>query len=110
MSKWNISLSINGLDYTNRLLGNVNIEREQSTAAIASFEIAAQGLGLMDLPNFVGKTVLIDYVSGNTSTRKFTGIVDTPSIDVDRKTIHFSCTDNLQYIVKQKYENDTIWD
>lgn len=109
--KWNLTVTIDGVNYTNRLIGEVSIEREQSTAAIARFEIAAQSLGTLDIIKFVGKEVIINYIqigTPNTTKLVFKGIVDTPSFNISNKSIQFDCTDNLQNVVKTLYDAGSL--
>lgn len=92
---------IDGIDQTDNVLGEIQIDREEGAAAVAEL-ILQPPLGTpIYLPDWTGRPVVIsigDYSTGVlvNETIRFTGKVDLPTVDLDAKTLHLRCTDDYQ--------------
>lgn len=99
--QWSLQVLLRGLDVSGRLVGSVSIDEEESSAAIAVFTLRLTD-GVIDPYEWVKAPVEISYIDvGNgVSHLKFKGIVDTPNHDATRNLTEFTCTDNLQNVVR----------
>lgn len=102
---WAPVVLIGGVDYSNLIVGEISVEAEEGAARLADLSLKPTAGTSILLPAWTGKQVVIDVADMTTGSprypmRLFTGIVDTPAIDLDSKTIQLRCTDDLQSIVE----------
>lgn len=96
---WRLQIAVDGEDVTGLLVGSVDIDREEGSAAVAGFS-----LHLPDGPvvptDWVGLPVTIDFVwteQGTTyQVRRFTGFLGQPTWDPTTRLLSCECSDNLQ--------------
>jgi len=95
---WSPRVSIDGVDVTDDLLGQVEVEGSEGDARIATFTLAVDPGTTVSLPDYVGAAVLVEIsdAAGNNRLRLFSGKIDLPDLDVVSRTIRCSCTDDLQ--------------
>lgn len=95
-ARWSVAVSLGGSVVSSNLTGLISIEAEESTSRLARFTLRP-GTGAVDVRDWVGAAVTIDYVpSGESAIRLFTGIVEQPIYDVETRLTEFRCTDDLQ--------------
>ncbi len=112
---WRPIVLLGGVDVSARLTGSVRVEAEEGTARIAEFSTRPFS-GVIDLLDWVGQSVLIDYattdIDGNIliQVRLFTGKVDIPNYDPNTRITRFECTDDLQNEIEglSRTEIDTL--
>jgi len=112
---WRPVVTLGGTDVSARLTGVVRVEAEEGTARIAEFSTRPFS-GVIDLLDWVGQTVMIDYattdLAGNIliQVRIFTGKVDVPNYDPNTRITRFECTDDLQNEIEglSRVEIDTL--
>lgn len=98
---WSAVVTIAAVDVSARIVGDIRVEASEGAARIAELTIRpAPGTGFA-IADWSGKTLTIDVVDMSTgvatnSRRLFTGIIDTPTLDLDMRTINLMATDNLQ--------------
>lgn len=98
-TRWSAKLWLDGVDISDRIVGQIEIDREEGAAKLAKFSYLPSGV--INPSSLVGKSVAIDYahyVSGvlQPSVRRFTGLVDVPDLDVTTGAVSISATDNRQ--------------
>jgi hypothetical protein len=98
---WSAVVTIAGVDVSARIVGDIRVEASEGAARIAELTIRpANGTGFA-IADWSGKAITIDVVDMSTgvatdSRRLFTGIIDTPTLDLNLRTIGLLATDNLQ--------------
>ncbi|HBO1011786.1 TPA: hypothetical protein L4E51_006210 [Pseudomonas aeruginosa] len=100
---WRAIVRVGDVDVTPLLTGEIEVDREEGAAGVASFSIY-----LGDDPvvpaDWIGRTVTIDYATetaGELSQgRRFTGRVTQPAWNPVRRVLGVSCTDQLQQRVE----------
>jgi hypothetical protein len=98
---WSAVVTIAGVDVSARIVGDIRVEASEGAARIAELTIRpANGTGFA-ISDWSGKAITIDVVDMATgvatdSRRLFTGIIDTPTLDLNLRTIGLLATDNLQ--------------
>jgi hypothetical protein len=98
---WSAVVTIDGVDASSKIVGDIRIEASEGAARIAELTIRpASGTGFA-IADWSGKSVTIDIVDLSTGVatdarRLFTGLIDTPTLDLDLRTIGLLATDNLQ--------------
>lgn len=102
---WSAIVTINSVDQSARIVGDIRIDAEEDSARIAELVIRPPASTTFTIAGWVGKSITIDVAdvsSGSPANvqRLFTGIIDTPSLDLINGTIDLRCTDNLQNIVE----------
>lgn len=103
---WSVKVTLNAVDISSFLIGEVNVNAEEGLARVASFSM--KPTGSISVPTWVGKPVTIDFqqIDDNNNplvtVRVFTGIVDIPNFDPTRDLVQFNCIDNLNGIVGQQ--------
>ena len=108
---WTALVTIKGVDMTDRLTGVIKVQAKPTAARIATITVKPAE-GVIDTVFFVAAKVTIDFVehfsnSGTIEhTRIFTGVVDTPTIDVHTGLITLSCTDGLARAVTKLTERE----
>ena len=101
---WTAIVTLDGADVTAQVLGAIRVSAEESSARIAEITLAPSA-GAFSIPAWVGKPVTIDianFASGAATDvqRLFTGIVDTPALDLQQQTVSLLCTDALQNTIE----------
>lgn len=112
MARWTMQVSIGGIDVSHRITSEVVIEAEESASRIASFTMKpAEGI-VVDIGDWLGSPVEIDYVydpEGSPSiTRIFTGIINWPDYNPVTRLVRFDATDNLQGHFESKTEAEIL--
>jgi len=102
---WIPIVTLNAVDVTAKVVGEIVVEAEEGSARIASLTLRPAPGDAFTIAAWVGKPLLIDiadYSSGSATSiqRLFTGIVDTPSLNLDARTLSLTATDNLQNIIE----------
>lgn len=101
--RWQLRVLVGGYDYSSRVSGVVNIDKERNSAVVASFSIRPTS-GLVDPYTWVKQQTTITYLEYAPDgellqqVRLFTGIVDTPIFDASSGLVEFTCTDDLQNV------------
>ena len=101
---WATIVTIAGVDVTARIIGDIRIDAEEDSARVADLTISPASTSFT-VAAWVGKAVTIDITAMHTGsptsvTRLFTGIIDTPVLDLVWRRIGLRCTDDLQGIVE----------
>lgn len=102
---WSAIVLLDGADVSARVVGDIRIDAEEDSARIAELTLRPTAGTTFAIADWVGKSLTLDIadVSSGSSTdvqRLFTGIVDTPTLNLDLRTIAIRATDNLQNIVE----------
>jgi len=98
---WQINITLGGVDVSTTVVGQVQVEAEEFASRVATFSIIPAS-GAVDVNDWTGKAVTINYVTVNsvgatlTDTRIFTGSVDLPIYNPQNGFVTFACTDSLQ--------------
>lgn len=95
--EWSLQVLMNGVDVSNRLVGSISIDEEESSATVAVFSLRLPD-GIVDPYEWVKASVELSYedVSNGVAHLLFKGIVDTPAHNATSRITEFTCTDNLQ--------------
>lgn len=94
--QWQVIITLAGVDKSSQLSGEVMIDAEESSAAIAEFTLLPEP-GPINPDQWIGAPVLINaVVDGGAPERIFTGNVDVPKYDIESGLTKFRCTDGLQ--------------
>ena len=93
---WSAAVRIDGVAMADLTISDIEIEAEEGAARVASMTIHPTTGTVISLPTYSGKSVEIDYVDSSSTIRLFTGIVDTPSINLTDRSISLRCTDDYQ--------------
>ncbi|MCS9127755.1 hypothetical protein N1E90_15160 [Pseudomonas aeruginosa] len=100
---WRAIVRVGDDDVTPLLTGEIEVDREEGAAGVASFSIYL-GDGPVVPTDWIGRTVTIDYATetaGELSQgRRFTGRVTQPAWNPVRRVLDVSCTDQLQQRVE----------
>lgn len=101
---WIPIVTIDGIDQSARIVGDIRIDAEESAARVADLTVRPLPGATITVADWVGKPVDIDIADMSTGSpanvrRLFTGLIDTPTIDLDLRTISLRCTDNLQNVI-----------
>jgi hypothetical protein len=94
-STFGVLVKVGGEDYTDRLIGEVEVDAEEGAARVATFAVVARE-GVFEPDTWINLPVSIDYIQDGVSFRLFTGIVDLPTLSIDDESIVVNCTDDLQ--------------
>lgn len=102
---WTIIVTISGVDVTESIFGNIVIDAEEDSARVADLTIAPASTSFA-VAAWVGKSITIDIAAMHTGSptsveRLFTGIIDTPVLDLAGRRIGLRCTDDLQGVVEE---------
>ncbi|MCQ4311684.1 hypothetical protein NAV33_07220 [Pseudomonas stutzeri] len=95
---WWLSLLVGGEDLTGRLVGVVEVDREEGAAGIAKFRLHIPEA--TDPASWTGKTVTLDFQVGAAIRPRFTGRVVRPTWEPRRRILTCECTDQLQQVVE----------
>ena len=101
---WTTIVTIAGVDVTESIFGNIVIDAEEGSARIADLTIVPASTSFT-VAAWVGKAITIDIAAMHTGSptsveRLFTGIIDTPVLDLAGRRIGLRCTDDLQGVVE----------
>jgi hypothetical protein len=102
---WAPIVTINGVDQTARIVGEIRIDAEEGAARVADLTIRPPAGTVFSIAGWVGKSITIqiaDVSSGSPSDLRtlFSGVIDTPSLDLDLRVIALRCSDNYQNAVE----------
>jgi hypothetical protein len=98
---WAAIVTIDGVDQSARIVGEIRVDAEEDSARIAELTIRPASATVFRISDWVGKSIAVDIAdvsSGSAANiqRLFLGIIDTPSLAIEGNTIGLRCTDNLQ--------------
>lgn len=98
---WTAVITIDGVDVSDSIIGEVTVEAEESAARIADLALNQPAGTAVDVTDWIGRQVTIDladFSSGMVldSMRLFTGLVDVPTVEPRSGMIRLRCTDNRQ--------------
>jgi len=101
---WTVIVTIDGVDQTARVIGDLRIDAEEGAARIADLTIRPPDGQVVTVAAWVGKSITIDIADQSSGSptdiqRLFSGLIDTPALDLETRTIALRCTDNLQNLV-----------
>ena len=100
-TRWTSVITLDGVDISGKITGEITVEAEESTSRIAEF-IMQPDAGVISAGDWLAKTVTIDYKTVDsagltlTQNRLFTGKVDHAVYNPNTKLVSFACSDNLQ--------------
>lgn len=96
---WRLRVIVGGVDYSARLTGGVDVDREEGSAAVAGFTLQLPP-GPVVPTDWVGLPVSIDFIvteqGVTTEHRRFTGWLGQPTWDPVLRILSCECSDNLQ--------------
>lgn len=105
LAAWRPVVTLNAVDVSAQLVGELSIDIEEGAARIAEFSLVLASGAVVTLPAYVGQPVEI-FVAAQASdgsavapVRVFVGVVDVPSFTPGRRVVGFRCTDDLQGIL-----------
>lgn len=98
---WTAIVTLDAVDVTSRVVGEITVDAEEGTARIAEFTLRPANGTVVDLSAYTGRPVTIDVADASTGTpryaqRLFSGVIDTPDLDTASRLLSFRCTDDLQ--------------
>lgn len=99
--RWSPLLTLDGVDISADLIGQVRIEHEESASGLADFAFLP-ATGAIDLSDFERKPVAIDFQRRDSAgalvetSRRYTGITTRATYDPDRGIVNVSATTDLQ--------------
>jgi len=101
--RWVARLLVDGVDWSSRLVGEPQVDREEGAAGICSFELCLPA-GPVTPTDWKGRSVALDYIGTmagvTTEQRLFTGRVADPSWNRTTRTLSCTCSDQLQQRVE----------
>lgn len=108
---WAPIVTISGVDRSAIVVGEIRVEAEEGAARIAELTVRPASGSAFSLSAWVGKAITIqiaDMASGSAADVRllFSGLIDTPTLDLDLKMIELRCTDNLQQIIDALDDGD----
>ena len=96
---WRLRVLVDGEDVSAQLVGSVDVDREEGSAAVAGFSLYLPP-GPVVPTDWVGLPVSIDFIwteQGITyERRRFTGFLGQPKWDPTSRILSCECSDNLQ--------------
>ena len=98
---WTIVVTVDNVDVSSMLIGAVRIDAEEGAARVADLSLKLPAGAVVSPSTWTGRPVTIDVAdfSGGAAgwrARRFTGVVDTPSLSLADGTLALRCTDDLQ--------------
>lgn len=96
---WSLQVLLDGVDISARLTGQVSVDKEENSAAVAVFAIRPTVGSSVDPYAWYKASVEVIYkslVPSAYSVTLFKGIVDTPVFNAVTRVTEFTCTDQLQ--------------
>lgn len=101
--RWVARLLVDGVDWSSRLVGEPQVDREEGAAGICSFDLCLPA-GPVTPTDWKGRSVALDYIGTmagvTTEQRLFTGRVADPSWNRTTRTLSCTCSDQLQQRVE----------
>ncbi len=102
---WSARVTLDAVDVTARVIGEIRIDAEEDSARIAELTLRPAPATAFAVADWVGKAIAIDIVnmaSGSPAdtARLFTGIIDTPTLDLRTRLVGLRCTDDLQQLAE----------
>jgi len=102
---WSAIVLLDSADVSARVVGDLRIDAEEDSARIAELTLRPTGGTTFAIADWVGKSLTIDIadVSSGSATdiqRLFSGLIDTPTLNLDLRTISIRATDNLQNVLE----------
>lgn len=103
-ARWRPLVTLGGVDISERLVGQIDVDATEGEARIARFSMRAAA-GTLLLPDWTGKPVEISIArqeangSASDVRRLFTGVVDVPDYDLSTHVVQFDCTDQRQEVI-----------
>jgi hypothetical protein len=103
---WDATITVDDSDISAQVIGTASIAAERSSARLADFSVRLSGV--VNVSQWIGKSVLIDYNQPNgTVWRRFKGVIQKARYDIAAKTLHCTCTDDLQLVI-DSYSNEQL--
>lgn len=97
--RWRVILTVGGADFSSRLTGQVQIDRERGAAGLATFTLHMLPGSVLPM-DWVGREVAIDYLTAargiTTTKRRYTGRVVTTEWSPVTRLLVCHCGDQLQ--------------
>ena len=89
---WSAIVTVNSVDVSARVVGDIRIDAEEDSARIAELTLRPAPGTTFAIADWVGKSLTIDIadLSSGSATdiqRLFTGLIDTPTLNLDLRTI-----------------------
>lgn len=107
--RWRVRVAVGGLDFSSRLSGTVEVDRERGAAGLAAFSLQLPPGPVLPM-DWVGRMVTVDYISTalgvTTEKRRYTGRVVTTEWNSLTRLLTCHCGDQLQ----QRIEALTVAD
>lgn len=102
--RWALRVLVGGADFTARLSGQVEVDRERGAAGVATFTLQMLPGAILPMA-WVGREVTIDYITTTvgvtTEKRRYTGRVVTTEWDSIGRLLLCHCGDQLQQRVEK---------
>lgn len=101
---WTAVVVLDGVDIGGQVVGAITVEAEEGAARIADVTLRPPAGTALDLPAWTGKSLTIDLADASTGVarypmRLFTGVVDTPELDLAARVVRLRATDDLQGVI-----------
>lgn len=98
---WTVVVRVAAVDVTAQVIGAIRIDAEEGAARIAEFTLRPPAATVIDPASWTGRAVEINVADNSTGTptgavRRFTGKIDTPTVDMISRTVGIRATDDLQ--------------
>lgn len=91
---WGFQVMIDGVDWTDQIVDQIQVDAEEGAARVATLSLFAGTAFTPD--SWINNRITIDYIRNGGGNRIFTGLIDTPDLDLTTGKIRLTCTDNLQ--------------
>ncbi|WP_268797513.1 hypothetical protein [Pseudomonas huanghezhanensis] len=102
--RWALRVLVGGVDFTARLTGQVEVDRERGAAGLATFTLQMLPGSILPM-DWVGRTVSIDYITNalgvTTQKRRYTGRIVTTEWDSIGRLLLCHCGDQLQQRIEK---------
>jgi hypothetical protein len=94
-------LTVGGVELTQDIIvDRITTNHAENQASLMSFSIRPKG-DTINVDQYHGKTVTLDYVTEDSVTRLYTGVVDIPTFDINRGRVSFNCTNDREKLINQ---------
>lgn len=102
--RWALRVLVGGVDFTARLTGQVDVDRERGAAGAANFTLQMLQGSILPM-DWVGREVSIDYITTavgvTTEKRRYTGRIVTTEWDSIGRLLLCHCGDQLQQRIEK---------
>lgn len=105
---WTAEVDIGGIDVSYVLIGDIIVNKEASQASVATFTILDTNLNDAAVNSWNQKTVTVRFLSGTHRSTMFVGSISGFSFDAQQGTFSFTATNDLQQVIREKYNNDSL--